>query len=85
MFGPVIGVAEDPATGSAAAAACGYLAGVVGEHRLEEGWTIEQGVEMGRPSEIRVQAVRRGNELVAVHVGGRAVPVGWGELLVPEP
>lgn len=85
MFGPVIGVAEDPATGSAAAAACGYLAGVVGAHRLDEGWTIEQGVEMGRPSEIRVQAVRRGNELVAVRVGGRAVRVGTGELLLPPP
>lgn len=85
MFGPVIGVAEDPATGSAAAASCGYLAGVVGEHRLDEGWTIEQGVEMGRPSEIRVHAVRRGNELVAVRVGGRAARVGTGELLLPPP
>ncbi|HSP03131.1 MAG TPA: PhzF family phenazine biosynthesis protein [Acidimicrobiales bacterium] len=85
MFGPVIGVAEDPATGSAAAAACGYLAGVAGERRLDEGWTIEQGVEMGRPSEMRVQAVRNGNELVAVRVGGRAVRVGSGELLLPEP
>lgn len=85
MFGPVIGVAEDPATGSAAAAACGYLAGVAGEWRLDEGWTIEQGVEMGRPSEIRVQGVRRGGELVAVRVGGRAVRVGSGELSLPPP
>jgi len=85
MFGPVVGVAEDPATGSAAAAACGYLAGVAGAARLEQGWTIEQGVEMGRPSQIRVQAVRRGNELVAVQVGGRAVRVGSGQLLVPAP
>lgn len=58
---------------------------MVGDHRLDEGWTIEQGVEMGRPSEIRVQAVRRGNELVAVRVDGRAVRVGMGELLVPPP
>lgn len=85
MFGPVIGIVEDPATGAAAAAACGYLAGHAGEVRLEAGWTIEQGVEMGRPSEIRVQAVPRGAELVAVRVGGRAVCVGGGELLVPRP
>ena len=83
MFGPVIGVVEDPATGSAAAALCGYLAGLAGEARLDEGWTVEQGVEMGRPSEIRLQGVRRGAELVAVRVGGRAVRVGSGELVVP--
>lgn len=83
MFGPVVGVVEDPATGSAAAATCGYLAGHAGEARLDAGWVIEQGVEMGRPSEIRVQAVRRGAELVAVRVGGRAVKVGAGELVVP--
>lgn len=83
MFGPAMGVVEDPATGSAAAAACGYLAGHAGEARLGAGWIIEQGVEMGRPSEIRVQAVGRGTELVAVRVGGRAVRVGAGELVVP--
>jgi trans-2,3-dihydro-3-hydroxyanthranilate isomerase len=83
MFGPVVGIVEDPATGSAAAATCGYLAGHAGGARLDEGWTIEQGVEMGRPSEIRVQGVRRGAELVAVRVGGRAIQVGAGELLVP--
>lgn len=83
MFGPVIGVAEDPATGSAAAAACGYLAGVAGGQRSGAGWTIEQGVEMGRPSEIRVEAVRRGAELVAVRVGGRAVRIGAADLAAP--
>lgn len=83
MFGPSLGMVEDPATGSAAAASAGFLAGVVGEHRLAEGWTIEQGVEMGRPSEIRVDPVRRSGELVAVRVGGRAVRVGEGTLLAP--
>ncbi|HEX4903116.1 MAG TPA: PhzF family phenazine biosynthesis protein, partial [Acidimicrobiales bacterium] len=83
MFGPGLGVVEDPATGSAAAAACAYLAGAAAEARLEEGWTIEQGVEMGRPSEIRVTPVRRAGELVAVRVGGRAVRVGEGRLTIP--
>lgn len=83
MFGPGLGVAEDPATGSAAAAACGYLAGVAGEARLDEGWVFEQGVEMGRPSEIRVAGLRAGAELVAVRVGGRAVRVGEGTLVTP--
>jgi len=84
MFGPSLGIPEDPATGSAAAAAVGFLAGVVGEQRLDEGWTIEQGVEMGRPSEIAVRAVRRDGELTGVEVGGRAVRTGEGTLVAPS-
>lgn len=83
MFGPNVGVPEDPATGSAAAAACGYLAGLADERRLADGWIIEQGVEMGRPSEIRVVPVRNRDEVVGVRVGGRAVRVGSGTLAVP--
>lgn len=80
MFAPDLGVPEDPATGGAAAATVGYLAGVVPASRLEEGWTIEQGVELGRPSVIHVGAVQRGAELVGATVGGTAVRVGRGEL-----
>ncbi len=83
MFGPHVGVAEDPATGAAAAAACGYLAGVAGNGRLADGWIIEQGVEMGRPSEITVTPALRGSEIVGVRIGGRAVRVGTGTLAIP--
>ncbi|MDZ7676585.1 MAG: PhzF family phenazine biosynthesis protein [Acidimicrobiales bacterium] len=77
---PGIGIAEDAATGAAAAAACGYLAGHASRERLDEGWVIEQGVEMGRPSRIEVGAVVREAELSAATVGGAAVRVGRGEL-----
>jgi trans-2,3-dihydro-3-hydroxyanthranilate isomerase len=80
MFAPALGILEDPATGSAAAAAVGFLAAVATPDRLEEGWIITQGVEMGRPSELHVGAVLRGGELVASTVGGRAVRVGRGEM-----
>lgn len=80
MFAPGLGIGEDPATGSAAASACGYLAGHASPARLADGWLIEQGVEMGRPSRIHVGAVVRGPELVAATVGGRAVRVGSGSL-----
>ena len=83
MFGPSIGIDEDPATGSAAAASCAYLAAVGGEDRLEAGWSIEQGVEMGRPSEIRIAGVRRDAELVAVRVSGQAVRIGDGRMVPP--
>ncbi len=50
MFAPRIGITEDPATGSAAAAFAGLLGRFGGygdgEHRV----AIEQGYEMGRPS-----------------------------------
>ena len=83
MFGPSIGIVEDPATGAAAAAACAYLAAVAGEGRLDDGWSIEQGVEMGRPSRIHVAGVRRRDELVAVEVSGRAVRIGDGSMAIP--
>ena len=80
MFAPGLGIGEDPATGSAAASTCGYLAGHASPRRLAEGWVIEQGVEMGRRSRLHVGAVLHGPELVAATVGGRAVRVGRGEL-----
>ncbi len=84
MFGPGVGIVEDPATGSAAAALGGFLAGRVRPGRLRDGWTILQGVEMGRPSTIRLGAVVDGNELRGVTIGGAAVRVGRSTLTVPE-
>lgn len=83
MFAPGMGIPEDPATGAAAAATCGFLAGRVGPARVRDGWTIEQGVEMRRPSRIHLGAVVVGGELRAATVGGRAVRVGSGELVAP--
>jgi len=82
MFMPADGIAEDPATGSAAAA----LAGVVhlfdrppeGNHKR----TIEQGLEMGRPSMITLTLEVRGGKLSGVRIGGHAVSVLEGTLSV---
>jgi PhzF family phenazine biosynthesis protein len=54
--GASIGVVEDRATGSAAAAFGGYLRelGVIGENAS---FTIIQGVDMGHPSEINVSVI----------------------------
>jgi trans-2,3-dihydro-3-hydroxyanthranilate isomerase len=85
MFAPALGIAEDPATGGAAAALGGYLAahlpaGASGTLR----WTVEQGYEMGRPSVLRVEADRGADgALTAVRVGGGAVRVGGGWVDVP--
>jgi trans-2,3-dihydro-3-hydroxyanthranilate isomerase len=83
MYGPSFGIAEDPATGAAAAASAGLLAA---SRQLRHGpmrWVLEQGVEMGRPSELRVALDHDGGEASAVLVGGDAVVVGEGELDLP--
>ena len=82
-YAPSQGIAEDAATGSAAAAAAGVLAA---SRQLRKGplrWVIEQGVEMGRPSELRVSLEHDGPEVSAVLVGGQAVIVGDGALELP--
>jgi len=74
MFAPGSGVAEDPATGSAA----GPLALHLARHgRIGFGDEIEirQGVEIGRPSTLH--AVARSPE--EIEVGGSAVVVARGE------
>lgn len=81
MFAPELGVFEDPATGSAAAAFAGYLAAReparTGTHR----WIIEQGFEMGRPSILDVEADTAEGKVTAVRVGGTAVKMSEGTLL----
>jgi trans-2,3-dihydro-3-hydroxyanthranilate isomerase len=78
MFAPAMGVAEDPATGSAASA----LAGFLHDQDPRDGarrWLIEQGFEMDRPSRIELEADIAGGKVTAVRVGGSAVLVseGW--------
>jgi len=80
MFAPGMGIAEDPATGSAAAALAGLIAaqGGVGDgtHRFR----IEQGYEMGRPSQIDLGLMIAGGKLVSVTIGGGAVVVTEGTI-----
>jgi trans-2,3-dihydro-3-hydroxyanthranilate isomerase len=82
MFAPDLGVTEDPATGSAAVA----FAGLVhrfdmlpdGQHKR----IIEQGYEMGRPSEVSIQLDIVRGALHNVRIGGSAVRVLEGRLTV---
>jgi trans-2,3-dihydro-3-hydroxyanthranilate isomerase len=81
MFAPSMGLVEDPATGSAAACFAGVLAAF--EH-YADGTTqvvIEQGYEMGRPSEIVLDMDVAAGELTGARIGGAAVVVqeGWIE------
>ena len=80
MFAPAHGVAEDPATGSAAAALAGFLGGRPGLADGWHAWRIAQGVEMGRPSLIRARALRQGSKVAEVRIAGTAVPVAEGTI-----
>jgi len=72
---------EDPATGSAAGCTAAWMV-AHGVAEPEQRVLIEQGVEMQRPSRIFVRASRRDNRIVNVRVGGNAVEVLRGEVLL---
>ena len=81
MFGPALGVDEDPATGSAA----GPLAVHLARHgRVRYGQPIElrQGAEIGRPSVLQATAEGSAERVERVLVGGGAVIVARGEYLL---
>ncbi len=80
MFSSDMGIAEDPATGSAVAALSGAI-----HHfdQLVEGYhpiVVRQGVEMGRPSTIHLHIDTSGGEIVRARIGGHAVRIAVGKL-----
>ncbi len=83
MFAPGAGVAEDPATGSAAVALGPYLAA---EEQLADGptaYVVSQGAEIGRPSTMHCTVEVSGGMATVATVGGSVVPVARGEVRVP--
>jgi trans-2,3-dihydro-3-hydroxyanthranilate isomerase len=81
VFAPGLGVAEDPATGSAAGPLVLHLARH-GRIRFGEEIEIHQGAEVGRPSRLLARAVGSAQEVERVEVGGSAVIVARGEFLL---
>jgi trans-2,3-dihydro-3-hydroxyanthranilate isomerase len=76
MFAPLGGTFEDPATGSANATLGALLLSLGKEP--EGAYDIVQGVEMGRPSRLTVEA-RRAADGIRSTVAGGCVPVLSGE------
>jgi trans-2,3-dihydro-3-hydroxyanthranilate isomerase len=85
LFAPMLGIPEDPATGSANGALGAYLV----RHRavpVSEPTTSiisEQGSEMGRPSKLFVEVDSEGEEITAVRVGGQVTPIAEGVVRFP--
>lgn len=84
MFAPGGGVAEDPATGSASAILAAQLLAAGALVDGESRFTLQQGVEMGRPSEIGLTISVTGGKLTEVRIAGSAVPVSSGQILAPK-
>lgn len=83
MFSPTHGIPEDPATGSATAIFSGQL---LANDALSDGTnsvTLAQGVEMGRPSVLRLGIDVGDGQVRAARVAGQAVPVASGQIRVP--
>lgn len=88
VFAPLLGVPEDPATGSANGALGAYLVHHAStSSALSQATPItepttsfvsEQGAEIGRPSTLFVEVDSAGQEISAVRVGGQVVPVAEG-------
>ena len=79
-------VGEDPATGSAASTLAAFLALKDGTGNTTFYYSIEQGVEMGRASEIQVRVTldASGKAVERVVLAGRAVCITQGTLYLPE-
>jgi trans-2,3-dihydro-3-hydroxyanthranilate isomerase len=82
MLAPDLGIAEDPATG---AAAIGLAHVIQAFDQPPDGIirrVIEQGLEMGRPSLIQLTMTVARGKLDNIRIGGHAVRIAEGRLLI---
>ena len=84
VFAAGAGVAEDPATGSAALALGVHLvvSGLVAADG-DTSYDVVQGVEMGRASLLRCTVTAEAGRPLSTQVTGSTVPIARGEIRVP--
>jgi trans-2,3-dihydro-3-hydroxyanthranilate isomerase len=80
MFAPSFGIAEDPATGAAAAAFAGVIMRFDRPPDGDRAFIIEQGDAMGRPSRITLSLDVADGRLRQVRIGGEAVIMSEGQI-----
>jgi len=80
MFAPLIGIQEDPATGSANCTLAGLLAHYSPNQNHSCQYTIAQGMEMQRPSTLFARAEKSAGKVTACYIGGHAVKFAEGQL-----
>lgn len=79
-FAPLVGIDEESATGSSSGALGSFLVKnkIVNKDQKAVNMVFEQGIQMGRPSEIFVSIVKEaawGNRIDLVYVGGNATDI----------
>jgi hypothetical protein len=84
MCAPALGIEEDPATGSAGAALVGAIASKPDFGGMAYRLSIQQGVSMGRRSDIEAEAQKRAGLVTSVSVGGATTYIASGEIDVPS-
>ena len=84
MCAPALGVEEDPATGSACAALVGAMASNPDFGGIAYRLSIQQGVFMGRSSDIEAEARKRDGVVTSVSVGGATTYIASGAIDVPS-
>ncbi|WDR03797.1 PhzF family phenazine biosynthesis protein [Devosia algicola] len=82
MFAPGMGMSEDPGTGSAAAALIGLLADHETVADGQVNLRLRQGLEMGRLCRIEIQLRKKNDVLDHGAIGGHAIIVGEGRLML---
>ena len=83
-FAPAAGIAEDPVTGSSNGCIAAFIAkhGLLPERERRIEYVAEQGIEMGQPGRVFVSVTREGGA-ISVRIGGHAVTVLAGSLILP--
>lgn len=85
MFGPTMGILEDPATGAASGPLGAYLAhyDLVSSETFGK-YTIlsEQGMEIERPSQIRISVKYTDDKISFVSIAGTSVDIGRGTIVL---
>ena len=82
MFAPALGISEDPATGSAAAALAGYISKYLEKQDGEFSYVIEQGFEINRPSIIEMTFSQKNSKIESVKIKGNAVIFSEGKISI---
>jgi trans-2,3-dihydro-3-hydroxyanthranilate isomerase len=83
MWAPALGIEEDSATGAACAGLVGAMASKPDFGGTTYRLTIQQGVSMGRRSEIEAEARKSRGVVTSVSVGGATAYIASGEIEVP--
>jgi trans-2,3-dihydro-3-hydroxyanthranilate isomerase len=78
MFAPLDGITEDPATGSANCALAALLAQYSDLTSGDFCWEVVQGLEMGRPSRLRIRARKEYGSVTGSWVAGTCVMMAEG-------